>query len=147
MKLYYETNLLDFKAWSGGADTLAELTYEQTKQLDAALEEMFSDYDEVDETSLNDFLWFERDAVAELLGFTDWECLVRYNRYGDEVKVKITNIEWDIDDEEDVPDLPTTAENEFDYDGDNDALIEEISSWLSDEYEYSVNGFDFEIDE
>lgn len=33
---------------------------------------MFFESDTTDE-DINDFLWFERDAIAEHLGYKDWE--------------------------------------------------------------------------
>lgn len=50
------------------------------------------------------------------------------------VKYKVTNIDWDVDEIEDLKDLPTTciidAEDEDD-----------IADALSDEYGFCVNGF------
>ena len=96
------------------------------------------------ETQLNDILWFETDWIAEMLGFTDWECLERYEKYGDTVKVKIFNIEWNMDEDDDAV-LPTEIVNEFDYKGDNDELEETITDWLSDEYGYCHERYDYEI--
>ena len=28
------------------------------------------------ETDINDFFWFERDTIADLLGYSDWEALI-----------------------------------------------------------------------
>ena len=77
MKIYYEINLESFNAWSGAKDTLITLTYEQIRELESMLEEILGE--EVDETELNDFLWFETDYIAELLGFNSWEELVEHN--------------------------------------------------------------------
>lgn len=82
--------------------------------------------------------------IAELLGFTDWESLERYEEYGDTVKVKIFDIEWDIDEDDDTV-LPTELVSEFDYHGDNDELCYTITDWLTDEYEYCHEGFKYEI--
>ena len=137
-----EIDLRNFEGWSGGESTLATLSYDQIDTLQFILEDTYPEG--IDETQLNDILRFETDWIAELLGFTDWECLERYEKYGDTVKVKIYNIEWDID-EDDNTVLPTEIEAEFDYHGDNDELSDNISDWLTDEYEYCHHGFDYEI--
>ena len=137
-----EIDLRDFEGWSGGESTLATLSYDQIDTLQFILEDAYPEG--IDETQLNDILRFETDWIAELLGFTDWECLERYEKYGDTVKVKIFDIEWDIDEDDDTV-LPTEIEAEFDYHGDNDELSDNISDWLTDEYDYCHEGFNYEI--
>ena len=137
-----EIDLRDFEGWSGGESTLATLSYDQIDTLQCILEDAYPEG--IDETHLNDILRFETDWIAELLGFTDWECLERYEKYGDTVKVKIFDIEWDMDEDDDAV-LPTEIVNEFDYKGDNDELEETITDWLSDEYGYCHEGYDYEI--
>ena len=78
VKKEYETDLHGFKAWSGGKDTLNELTFEQVESIDEMLSEWHSDG--IDETELNDFLWFERDYIAELLGYSDFDELMEHNK-------------------------------------------------------------------
>jgi len=77
MKITSEISLRDFEGWSGAADTLNTLTDEQKDALEANLEELYPDG--MDETGLNDLLWFKEDAIAEWLGFVDWEDLERKN--------------------------------------------------------------------
>ena len=77
MKITKEISLQNFEGWSGAVDTLNTLTDEQKDALEANLEELYPDG--MDETNLNDFLWFENDAIAEWLGFEDWEDLERKN--------------------------------------------------------------------
>lgn len=137
-----EIDLRNFEGWSGGESTLATLSYDQIDTLQFILEDAYPEG--IDETHLNDILRFETDWIAELLGFTDWECLERYEKYGDTVKVKIFDIEWDMDEDDDAV-LPTEIVNEFDYKGDNDELEETITDWLTDEYEYCHEGFNYEI--
>ena len=137
-----EIDLRDFEGWSGGESTLATLSYDQIDTLQFILEDAYPEG--IDETQLNDILRFETDWIAELLGFTDWECLERYEKYGDTVKVKIFDIEWDMDEDDDAV-LPNEIINEFDYNGDNDELSDNISDWLTDEYDYCHYGFDYEI--
>ena len=75
MKVTYEFSLCDFKAWSGGADTLRKIekfdlehdgAMEQAEQY---IEEHLGD--EATETEVNDFLWFEEDAILDYIGYTD----------------------------------------------------------------------------
>lgn len=75
MKIYSEISLENFNAWSGGRDTLDVLIEKGLcDQLEAIIdsiepEEGWSD------TAINDLLWFERDNIAEMLDFSDWEDL------------------------------------------------------------------------
>ena len=77
MKITSEINLRNFEGWSGAVYTLNTLTDEQKDALESNLEELYPDG--MDETSLNDLLRFENDAIAEWLGFEDWEDLEREN--------------------------------------------------------------------
>ena len=93
MKIYYElVDLYDFDAWSGGRDTLNVLTREQTEQLQFILDDTYPEGFE--DTALNDLLWFERDWIADMLGFEDWEDLERVNN----------GEEWEEEDTKDVLD-------------------------------------------
>ena len=73
MKYLVEDSLNNFNAWSGGKDTLDELTSEQVDEVEELINEVFPDTPT--DTEINDFLWFERDTIAQHLGFSDWEHL------------------------------------------------------------------------
>ena len=75
MKIIMETSLERFEAWSGGEDTLEVLREKDLcEQLENILEgDIFPDG--CTDTELNDVLWFERDTIAEWLGFYNWEAL------------------------------------------------------------------------
>ena len=75
MKIYSEISLEKFDAWSGGEDTLDVLKEKDLcdKLQDILESEIFPDG--CSDTDLNDFLWFEDDYIAELLGFRNWEDL------------------------------------------------------------------------
>ena len=106
MKIIMETSLENFEAWSGGRDTLNTL---KEKDLCDRLESIIEyEYpDGVTDTELNDLLWFEEDAIAEWLGFSDWEDLVND---GEEE-------EADEEDLEEAKDrLDKCIENEDDFD-------------------------------
>ena len=73
MKIYSDTSLSDFEAWSGGKDTLDTLTDDQITTVESYLEDLYPDG--MENVELNDFLWFERDTIADWLGYRDWEHL------------------------------------------------------------------------
>ena len=63
-------NLYD-NSWSGARDTLDDIK-------NADLQEEFMDYleglfgdEEVEDTTLNDYIWFERDEIYEALGLDE----------------------------------------------------------------------------
>lgn len=66
MKITKELDLTEFEAWSGGADTLKELTLEEMDMLQNAIEDIY--YDGLSETQLNDILWFEDEWIEEIIG-------------------------------------------------------------------------------
>ena len=73
MEYKVETSLHDFPAWQGGKDTLETLINNgDCQEVEELIETVFFDQDVTDE-DINDFLWFERDTIAEHLGYTDWE--------------------------------------------------------------------------
>lgn len=73
MEYKVETSLYDFPAWLGGRDTLDTLIDRgDCQEVEDLIETVFLDQDATDE-DINDFLWFERDTIAEHLGYTDWE--------------------------------------------------------------------------
>lgn len=66
--LYKEMSIHDFEPWSGAVNTYERLEREgKLDELDSLLPDMFSK-DDVEETELNDLLWFEPDTVYELVG-------------------------------------------------------------------------------
>lgn len=75
MKIISETSLADFKFWSG-AETTAQRIWEEKgregfDQLEAILEDIYPDG--IDETGLNDLLWFDAETVYEWLGIDSEE--------------------------------------------------------------------------
>lgn len=139
MKLYYELDLKNFKAWSGAVDTLNTLTYDQIEQLEGMLPDILGE--EADETALNDLLWFETDYIAETLGFKNWEHLERVNN-GDinqtyESVIKITKEQFDCIDR-------VLTEVDFDDDSEEmEELIDELGAAVDDEYA----GFTFNFED
>ena len=75
MKIWTEDSIRNFNFWSGARDTIEDLTYDDFDILEPMIEEMFMG--EVEDVDLNDFFWFERDTIAEWLGYEDYEELIR----------------------------------------------------------------------
>lgn len=66
-----DRSLEDFSAWAGGKATLDVLIEKgDCEQVEDFIEQCFSD---PSDTDINDFLWFERDQIAEYLGYEDWD--------------------------------------------------------------------------
>lgn len=78
MLVKQEMNAINFKFWSGGKDTVDELTLEELEQVWSYLEEAYEG--EMDATAINDFFWFERDYIAEMLGFENFDAIMDRNR-------------------------------------------------------------------
>jgi hypothetical protein len=77
MKTYNDnTKLTNFKFWSGAEDNASRLTYTELEELDSLLEELYPEG--IEETGLNDLMWFEFDTVCELLGLGVEEVYERY---------------------------------------------------------------------
>jgi len=70
-----EMSLNDFEFWSGAVDTANTLSYDELNEIENYLEEVYPNG--MDETTINDFFWFDNDQIAEILGFEDWEDLER----------------------------------------------------------------------
>ena len=71
MEYKVESSLWNFQAWSGGKDTLDVLIEKGDCE---EVEHLIEDLDSLDtDTAINDFLWFERDFIAEHLGYKDWD--------------------------------------------------------------------------
>ena len=67
MKVYQEISIGDFEAWSGAIDTKDKIIANNKEdEFDALIEELYPDG--IDETQLNDLLWFDEEWVLESLG-------------------------------------------------------------------------------
>ena len=67
MKLYSETNLVNFHAWSGAVDTKNTIIdNDKMEDFEALIDELYPDG--LSETQLNDLLWFDSEWVFESLG-------------------------------------------------------------------------------
>lgn len=74
MKYVVEDSLWNFPAWSGGKDTLDALKENgDCDYIEQLIEDMFLGEEPPTDTEINDVLWFERDSIAEHLGYRDWD--------------------------------------------------------------------------
>ena len=75
MKVFTEIELRNFEFWSGAKYTAEHLTDNELDTIEAILEDEYPDG--LDETKINDIFWFEEDWIAEMLGYADFEALVK----------------------------------------------------------------------
>ena len=71
MKIYTEESLRNFEFWSGAKDTVKYLTDDELDAIEDILTDIYPDG--MSETQINDIFWFEDDAIAEWLGYNDFE--------------------------------------------------------------------------
>ena len=72
MKIYIETTLVEFNAWSGAIDTKNTiLKHKKENEFDFLIEELYPSG--LSETELNDILWFDTEWVFENLGIQEEE--------------------------------------------------------------------------
>ena len=72
MKIFKEESISEFEAWSGAVDTKNRIIEaDKENEFDQLIEELYPDG--IDETQLNDILWFEDDWIFEQLGISDEE--------------------------------------------------------------------------
>lgn len=88
-----EESLENFNAWSGGKATLDVLIEKGVcEEVEEFIEQCFS---HPTDTDINDFLWFERDQIAEYLGYKDWVAFEN----GEETYKDINGVELAVSDE------------------------------------------------
>ena len=82
MKYVVENDLYNFEAWSGGKDTLDDLknlcTKAELEMIEECIQDCLSEDTSdiegmVSDTQINDILWFERDWIASLLGYNNYD--------------------------------------------------------------------------
>ena len=132
MKITKEVRLENFEAWSGGKDTLNELTSSECEQLESQLEELYPDG--MDETQVNDILWFERDWIAECLGYKNWEHLERdHAGETDEDHARdVLNKEYPLASDELKAMFDKFIEEEWTDDMDDDEIIDSFKDYRED---------------
>ena len=78
MRIYREIPLTEFEFWAGGKDTVEELTDSELEQIEQILEEIYPEG--MSEFEVNDIFWFERDLIAEWLGYKDFDEIMERNK-------------------------------------------------------------------
>jgi hypothetical protein len=72
MKVFTEISLYQHNAWSGAVETKnAIIEANMVDEFDALIEELYPDG--INETHLNDILWFDEDWIFETLGINQDE--------------------------------------------------------------------------
>lgn len=70
MKLYKELDLTRFEPWSGAVDTYdAICNADKLDALECLLDELYPDG--IEETQLNDLLWFDSEWLFDALGIEE----------------------------------------------------------------------------
>lgn len=79
MKLYKEIefDLKNFKIWGGATYRKEKIIYEGKEQeFNQYIEDWAEQYDGLEDIQINDFLWFEEDLIAEILGLEEeWDLI------------------------------------------------------------------------
>lgn len=70
MKIYREESLSNFEFWSGAISNAEEFTFEELDRIGEELE--VENPDGMDETEINDLMWFEPEYLASLIGL-EWD--------------------------------------------------------------------------
>ena len=69
--MYYkvEFSIDSFKFWSGAVDVIDNVReLDKLDELEALIIDVFSDSENVSETDINDFVWFEDEMINDYLG-------------------------------------------------------------------------------
>lgn len=75
MKIYKDYYLHDFNFWSGANDNVKYLSEDDFTVIELELEEMYPDG--IEETELNDLFRFDMDEVSKILGYVDFDDLIK----------------------------------------------------------------------
>ena len=78
MRIYRDIPLTQFEFWAGAKDTIKYLTDYELEQLEQILEDLCPEG--LSEEQLNDIFWFERDLIAEWLGYEDFDEIMRRDK-------------------------------------------------------------------
>ena len=133
MKVYTEISIANFEAWSGAVNTLNRVIEEgKADTLESVLEDLYPDG--MDETQLNDILWFEPEWVYEVCGIrSESEIREELEEAEEELEELKQNFADDTEDE-DMTEEEKEELWESDYADDAKELEEKIAE-LKDELE------------
>lgn len=135
MKIISETSLKCFKAWCGGKDTLEDLSYSDLVRLEQFIEKSYPGG--ISAIELNDFLWFERDRIADILGYRDYKALVNQDKedWNDHARSVIAENFPDADE----PIVEGYIAYKFADNTSDDDIIEEFGQYMKGKTEELVN--------
>ena len=86
MKIYTEIDLYDWlttKAWGGAVDRIALLTDSETRKLADCLEDYFES-ENISDSDLNEFIWFDTDFWCQWLGYETFDELIESSKNREE---------------------------------------------------------------
>lgn len=127
MTIKSDISLENFKAWSGGRNTLDRIINEgKCDELESMLEDLYPDG--MTDTELNDLLWFDSNTVFEWLGIRTY----------DQIKEGL---------EEKKEELDNLLEEYHEYEMDEDETKEELESIWEEDFKDSVETLKEEIAE
>lgn len=133
MRYYVEESLRNFNFWSGGKETADALTYEQIDKIEAMMEQDCEPAEGWSDTAINDFFWFERDTIAEWLGYRnadamfdddelDWE-----DHYNELLQEKFPDKDEDL--------IAEFVKDEVFDNTEDETVIEDFKKWLAEREE------------
>lgn len=101
MKIYKEMDIENFEFWSGARDrmeAIAEAGIEE--EVFDIIKDAFSEEEYVDETAINDFVWFDLDDILAEQGLYD-PSTGEYGEREEEDDDEDDEDDWDEEDDED----------------------------------------------
>lgn len=132
MTITYDLDLRNFKAWSGAISTLNRIIREdKCELLEEALGELYPNG--IEETQLNDLLWFDSDCIYELVGMiTETQLEEQIEELKEQLEDLQSDYEYDIEDME-VEEIPTFYKENYEDDiNELKEQIEDLKEQLSE---------------
>lgn len=131
MIVHYELSLENFEAWSGGKDTMDCLSHSDLETLEQHLTELYPNG--MTDTELNDFLWFERDTIADLLGYRNVDAMFDGDSNSwEEHYNELLQEKFPFEDEDMIAEF--VSDEVCDNTSDDD-VIKDFKDWLKDREE------------
>lgn len=141
MKVYSEISLEDFEAWSGAISTLERIRNAgKCDELESALEETYPDG--MDETQLNDILWFEDEWCYEMCGMRS-ESVIREEIEEAEERLEELKQEY----EEEAEELREEFDNAEDAENAINDLWHDVYADEAEELEEKIKELEEELEE
>lgn len=137
MKITTEKSLSSFAFWGQASDNANKLTKEDLDRLESILESLY--IEGMEERQLNDMMANEFDTIIDWLELKS------------EVRIKVKNIDWDIDEYEDEekPLLPTQFEFEIElpFEYSDDDLEDAMNDYIDEKFGFCYSSIDYELEE